>query len=676
SSFQGIRGSHWMSGSCTQDYGSITLMISRSLETEPESWAVPFSHAQEKSTPATYELTLPYVKLAMTGSCRAGVLRATFTQADTIYCLLTPNSDEGEGAVLIDEKAGEIYLRNPVHRIYQGWDEPAGFSGHFVVSIEMEKGGYGSWQGQRIYQGENAVEGKGQRVGAYVRKVVKAGEVWEIRIGSSFTDETHARQNMVRELSQKDFAEVATLAQVQWEESLGKVEVIQGKPEDMELFYTCLYRTCLLPRVYSDVDGSYPAFGGSGRIHRAEGFTYYGDFSLWDTYRAQHPLLNLLQPERAEDMVRSLCIKASEGGWLPIFPAWNQYTSAMIGDHAVSVLADAYVKGIWSEGIARNYHYLWQNAMESPETRQEYLDGKGRRALQSYLSLGYIPLDDPVKESFHKAEQVSRTLEYAYDDFALSQIARGIGKRKDFERFKLRGLNYQHVFDPRVGFVRGKYKNGRWTQDFDPTEKAEYITEGNAWQYTWYVPHDPYGLIDLMGGQQAFGQKLDALFEQEQYWHGNEPGHQIPYLYPYAQQAWKTQRDVSRIRAEEYGNGPGGLTGNEDAGQMCAWYVFSALGFYPVCPGTPYYVLGSPAFGEVILHMPEGKSVHWTNYLQSEENIYIESARRNGKPFERSWISHQELKQGGNWELIMQKAPQKNWPRGPLSTPPDLYADF
>ena len=308
----------------------------------------------------------------------------------------------------------------------------------------------------------------------------------------------------------------------------------------------------MLPRLFSDVSGTYPGFAQDTSIHVADGFNYYADFSVWDTYRAVHPLLTITSPSKSQDMIISLINKAEQGGWLPIFPAWNNYTAAMIGDHVNSIIADAYIKGISDFDTEKAYKYMRQNATIVPEY-SEYVDGKGRRALLPYLEYGYMPLEEPITEAFHKEEQVSRTLEYAYNDFTIGVMASMLGNSSDAEMFFERATYYKNIIDPETGISRGRYRDGSWYTPFDPSErKYEFITEGSPWHYTWYVPHDVAGLITLMGGREEFIKRLDTLFEDGEYWHGNEPSHQIAYLYVYAGAPWKTQLRVREIMEDEY----------------------------------------------------------------------------------------------------------------------------
>jgi predicted alpha-1,2-mannosidase len=382
-----------------------------------------------------------------------------------------------------------------------------------------------------------------------------------------------------------------------------------------------------------------------------------------------HPLLTLLEPQSSADMVKSLLTKADQGGWLPIFPCWNNYTAAMIGDHAIAMIGDALMKDIASDEMERAYTIMRKNAFEVNSDTASYKDGKGRRALASYLQYGYIPLEDSVLESFHKREQVSRTLEYAYDDFVLSQVARKLGKDEDYKKLSQRAGNYKNVIDPAIGYARGRYANEKWIEPFDPNAiRASYITEGSPFQYTWYVPQDIGGLIAILGGKGKFVTKLDTFFDQRYYWHGNEPGHQTVYLYNHAGEPWKTQGRIHQIVEEEYSTGPGGLSGNEDGGQMSAWLAFNMIGIYPTCPGLPYYDLGTPFFEEVSIHTGTNTfTLKATNF--KEGNKYIQSATLNGTPFNRTYLLHEEIVKGGTLILEMGSQPNKAWGSDPVYMP-------
>jgi predicted alpha-1,2-mannosidase len=674
--FQGFRGTHWLNGSCVQDYGSLTVMpLSGELVVNPEQRASTFSHSKEISAPDYYSVWLEdeQIQAEVTASKRAALMRFTFGSDDESFIIVEPNSDEGQGFVEIFPENGEIVGYNPVHRIYQGSGQSAGFSGYFVLKFDRKFIQYGVWLGDTLTPMGRSLAGKGQRekLGAYVG-FGDVKQVVTVRIGTSFTSIEGARRNLEAETRGETFESIKRSTAKAWNEELGKVKV-QGSEKDMTLFYSALYRTKLSPRLYSDVDGSYPSFAGATPLQKAEGFDYYCDFSMWDTFRAAMPLQTLLEPTQAGHMMQSMVKKAEQRGWMPIFPIWNHYTAAMIGDHVMSVMADAYVKGVRNFDAATGYAYLRKNAFEVNADVKSYEAGKGRRALSSYLKYGFVPLEDSVWQAFHKREQVSRTLEYAYDDFCLSVLAGALGHKRDADLLRKRALNYQYVIDPATGYARGRFANGGWIKDFNPfTKRASFITEGSPAQYTWFVPHDVAGLKRIMGGNNPFLSKLDTLFEQGHYWHGNEPNHQIPYLYAFAGQPWKTQKWVRTIINDEYDTGTGGLSGNEDGGQMSAWLAFSMIGFYPVTPGTPVYVLGSPVFEHTTLVTGGGKKFEIEAKNVSAAARYIQSATLNGKSFTRSWLSHDELLKGGKLILKMGTVPNERWGGGATDAPPSL----
>lgn len=668
---QGFRNSHWIVGGCTQDYGSMTLMpLAGQLKCQPAERASLFSHDREVATPAYYSTYLDSydIQAEMTGTSRAAIFQFTYAKGGDAYLVVNPNSDEGEGQIEIDIDKKEIRGFNPVHRIYQGWGEPAGFKGHFVVRFEKMSDGFGVYQDSLLFENTNSI-GKKRNIGAYIRFKVKPGEVIKVKVASSFSRLDGALRNLSVEIPAWNFDEVRKQLTEVWEKELGRIRV-EGDSLDKQKLYGALYRASFLPRVYNDVDGSYPAFASSDKLLKVQGRDYYEDFSMWDTYRALHPLQTILSPNRSGQMVQSLIDKYEQGGWLPIFPCWNSYTAAMIGDHCTSVICDAYMKGIEGFDITKAYAAMRQNAFMTPEDYQDYENGMGRRALTSYLSYGYIPLEDSVKEAFHTCEQVSRTLEYAYDDFVLSQVALKLGKTDDHRKLLLRAGNYKNVIDPQGGYALGRYADGRFMDTKEPFSFARYITEGAPCHYTWYVPHDVNGLAKHLGGDERFIAKLDSMFSEHRYWHGNEPCHQIAYLYNYVGQPWKTQARVREILSTEYLQAPGGLSGNDDAGQMSAWYVFSALGFYPVCPGMPYYVLGSPTFERVTLSLENGKQFTVIAHGASEVNHYIQSAKLNGETYDKSYLLHEDIMAGGVLEFEMGEMPNKDWASTPGSCPP------
>lgn len=656
----GFRGSHWLSGSCSQEFGSFAIMpVSGKLVCNPDRRGSVYSHNDETATPYYYKINLPdyNVITEMTATTRCGLLQFTFENDGPAHVVINPNSDEGEGFVKINPENNEIVGYNPVHRIYQGWGKRAGFSGYFVMQVEKVPDSYGVYSGDYIHEKQLSIENV-PNLGAYFSFHVKKDEKILVKIGTSFVSIEQARNNLNAEIPDFDFGKTQQNLKKVWNNLLSKIAVDGENHDDKVKFYTAMYHCFQQPRIYNDVDGTYPRFDGNARIDTICDGNYYGDFSVWDTYRALHALYNLIVPDESADMVRSLLTMAKVGGWMPIFPQWNSYTSAMIGDHVTSIVAEAYVKGV-VDLTEDDYEILKHNANKTPKSFAEYADGKGRRALKSYLKYGYIPLEDSVKEAFHKNEQVSRTLEYAYDDFALAQIAKKMGKTEDYNYFMKRAQNYRNVFDPSVHNMNGRHADGSFNKNFIRDQHTSFITEGTPWQYNWYVPQDVPGLIKLMGGKEAFNADLDKFFEVGQYWHGNEPSHQIPFLYTYSGQPWKTQKIVANTMNEEYGTGPGGLSGNDDAGQMSAWYVFGALGFYPVCPVLPEYQICGPKFKRIIVNMESGKRLEINAPDYSKENIYIQKITLNGKEYHSNTLNHFDLVKGAKIDFEMGSQPKK-----------------
>lgn len=677
-SLNGFRGSHWMSGSCTQDYGSVSLMpVADSLVIDPDDRAAKYDRASQVVSPHKYAVYLPNkgIKVDIAGHQRSGIMQFVFNESETAYILLEPNSDEGVGYVNVDLEHNVISGYNPAHRIYQGWGQYAGFSGYFVAHFDRPIDEAGTWIGGNPTDGVLEAYGDSTSVGAYARFRITQGDTVRVRIGTSFTSIEAAQANLESEIPHWDFEAVSNASKEAWNQALSSIMVTRnnnGTSDNLTQFYTAHYHAMMLPRIFNDISGTYPGFAGTATTSTVNKANYYADFSVWDTYRAVHPLLTITDPERAQQMVQSLVNKAEQGGWLPIFPSWNNYTAAMIGDHVTSIITDAYTKGLRDFDVESAYAYMRKNATTAPDYT-EYVDGKGRRALLPYLEYGFMPLEEPITEAFHQEEQVSRTLEYAYNDFVIGVLASLLGHEEDASMFMDRALYYQNIIDPETGIARGRYQDGSWYTPFDPSVRTyEFITEGSPWHYTWYVPHDVAGLIELMGGRDEFVERLDELFNEGEYWHGNEPSHQIAYLYAYAGAPWKTQEQVRKIMTEEYSSGPGGLSGNDDAGQMSAWYVFSALGFYPVVPGLPYYVIGTPSFEEVTIDIGnENKFIVRANNV-SEQNLYIQSATLNGQSFDRPWLTHKEIVDGGVLEFEMGATPNESWGSDKQHAPPSL----
>ncbi len=650
--WQGMRNSHWIVGGCTQDYGSFTIAaLGGVLRTTPEKRATRFSHDDEVSHPHYYAVNLPdeHLRVELTASAHGAIMRIIPDHDQQVHIVMQTNSDEGEGNALIDLSARRVYGSNPVHRIYQGWGERAGFSGHLLMEYSDAPVDYGTFVADAVEKGRTAVDGKEQS-GVWLTFEGKAGQPIVLRMASSFTGREGCERNMAAEVVGKEFETMMAEAAQTWTDRLHTIDVEGDDVSIIHQFYGALYRSSFLPRLLSDADGAYPRFADNGSIMRGSR-PVYTDFSMWDTYRALHPLYNIIVPDVSSDMMQSLVNMAEEGGWLPIFPCWNSYTAAMIGDHCAATLADAYIKGIRGFDAERAYRAMRRNAFESPASDTDYRNGMGRRALRSYLQWGYIPMEDSVAEAFHTNEQTSRTLEYAFDDFAVAQMAAALGHADDAKVLLRRSANWRNVINPRTGYADGRHQNGKFENNTDFIHRKSFITEGAACHYTWYVPHDPKGLMDVMGGRDAFVVRLDSMFTEGRYWHGNEPCHQVPYMFGYAGRPDLTQKWVRHILQTEYNDTPGGLSGNDDAGQMSAWYVFSAMGFYPVCPATKEYVLGSPLFRRVTINPSKGAPFTIEAPGADNAHPYVKEAALNGVPLKGCTLSHDDIVRGATLQL-------------------------
>ncbi|WP_263357938.1 GH92 family glycosyl hydrolase [Acidicapsa ligni] len=656
----GFRGSHWISGSCTQDYGSVTLMPTvGDVRVTPELRSSSYRHESEVESPAYYSAILDDYKtrVEMTGTTRSGMLRISFPKGAKANLLVEPNVKPGEGYIQIRRDSNEIVGYNPVHRLYQGNGKSAGFSGYFVARLQRPFAEYGVWCDSEVSKMQSEQKVGCKRFGAYITFPDWKGGALLVKVGTSFTSLEEARKNLDAENQGWDFERVQRSAEKEWRTLLDRIQVKGGSTDQQRIFYTALYHASLAPHIVSDADGTYAGFGQEGKLHNAGSGVYYDDYSLWDTFRALHPLLTILDPRREEQMVQSLIDKGEQGGYLPIFPAWNNYTQEMIGDHAVSLIVDAYAKGLRGFDIDNAYRLILQSAQITPPL-EAYKDGRGRRGLQSYLRYGFIPLEDKVSDAYHHQEQVSRTLEYAYDDSLAADFAESMGHDAEAKQLRVRGENWRNVFDSTIGFVRGRHEDGRWSEPFQPDHQYNYITEGVPWQYTFFVPQNIPGLIKAVGGSEAFNAKLDGLFGAKLYNQGNEPSHHIAYLYDYSGAPWKTQNHVREILENQYHLGPSGLPGNDDAGQMSAWYVLSAMGFYPVCPGKPVYALSSPIFDRVVIHQSDGKAFTIRAKHASTSNRYIQTTRLNGRLYSKFEISHADILGGATLTFKLGPKPQ------------------
>lgn len=466
-----------------------------------------------------------------------------------------------------------------------------------------------------------------------------------------------AARNLEAEAPKDDFDFYMKQAQENWTKELAKIEVTSDDADKKTIFYTAMYHAMLAPTIYSDVDGSY--FGPDGQVHQAEGWTNYSTFSLWDTYRASHPLFTYLQPERVSDMIQCFLHFYEQHGALPLWNLYGWETDMMIGYHAVPVIVDAYLKGIGDFDPVKALE-----ACVTTANRDDY------RSIGFYKEKGYVASD-------HENWSMSKTMEYAYDDYCIARMAEAMGEKEIADEFYRRSQNYRNVFNPETSFMQPRDSKGNFILNYDPEAYIEDICESNGWQYYWSVAHDIDGLIELTGGEARFAERLDSMFTYEtadksklpifstgmigQYAHGNEPGHHVIYLYNRVKQPWKTQQYAAQVMHTLYKNTPDGICGNEDCGQMSSWYVFSAMGFYPVDPISGQYEIGSPIFPEVKMYLANGKTFVVRAENVSDENIYIQSVTVNGQPYNKSYITHEMIMQGDTIHFVMGNKPGPVW---------------
>jgi predicted alpha-1,2-mannosidase len=515
-----------------------------------------------------------------------------------------------------------------------------------------------------VIANEKSFSGKATKIVLHFKTFEK--ELILVKVGLSTVSEQGAANNIATELPGWDFDTTVNKTDKTWEKQISKVEIETDRPEQKKTFYTALYHCFLSPNLISDADGSFR--GWDGKNHRDTSKMFYTNFSLWDTYRALHPLFVLLCPDKNVEFINSMLERYKEIGTLPMNEYGINETYCMIGNHAIPVIADAYLKGL--KGFDAETAY---KAVRAASTISH-----SKSDWETYNKYGYLPFD-LVKE-----ESVSRTLELSYDDYCVAQMAKALGKTDDYAYFSKRAHYYQNLFDPQTGLMRGKDSNGKWRVPFDKLRISHAgdaggdYTEGNAWQYTWSVQQDVEGLIRLMGGKEVFANKLDSLFKLQsiiegsgftgdvsgligQYAQGNEPCHHVAYLFDFAGQSWKTQKMINAIKNTMYTNAKDGLCGNDDCGQMSAWYVFSSLGFYPVTPGSDSYMIGTPSFKRAKIHLQNGEVFTIKASAVSKNNFYVQQALLNGQNYSNSAIRYTDIQKGGTIEFIMGKSPQEKW---------------
>ncbi|WP_047548246.1 GH92 family glycosyl hydrolase [Psychroserpens sp. Hel_I_66] len=638
-----------LSGTGVSDYGDILLMPTNNINFNNGSDNKPgyrahFSHDNEMAQPGFYKVHLDSTEIdvELTVSKRSGIHKYSFPSESEQFVIL----DLEHRDQLLDykiQKINDSTISGFRHSKAWATDQRLFYTIQFskpIKNITYEEDGVPISKNYKFLSKKAAIEFDNSNNDAVF-----------VKVGISAVDEAGALNNLKEEINNKTFEQVKKEAQNAWETQLHKI-VVESQNDDYKTnFYSALYHTMLAPNLYQDIDGRYR--GMDLEIHQTKDFEYYTVFSLWDTYRAAHPLYTIIEQERTNDFINTFLAKYDEGGIMPIWDLSANYTGCMIGYHAVPVISDAYMKGI------RNYDAEKAlQAMKHSATRDKL-------GLKSYKEFGFIPVEE-------ESESVSKTLEYAYDDWTIAQMADAMGKNEDYKLYTQRAQYYKNIYDPESQFMRGRFRN-TWFAPFDPYEVNFNYTEANSWQYSFYVPQDVTGFMNLLGGKDNLEAQLDELFTAEaetsgrnqaditgligQYAHGNEPSHHMAYLYNFVNKPHKTQEKVHQILTDLYTNEPDGISGNEDCGQMSAWYVFSSMGFYPVTPGSNQYIIGTPLFDRATINLENGKQFTIATNNLSDINKYVEHVYLNGKELSQTFISHEDIMAGGTLEFKMTDNP-------------------
>ena len=654
--------SPWMN-----DYGQFSLMpVTGGMKFKQDERASWFSHKAEVSTPYYYKVYLADhdITVELTPTERAAQFQFTFPESDSAYVVIDP-FDKGSYVKVIPEENKIIGYTTKYAR-----GKLTNFKNYFVIKFDTPFDNVNTWEGENLAKGK--VEMEADHAGAIVGFKTKEGDVVNAKVASSFISFEQAELNLNRELASDDFETTKKKARDLWNEKLSRIEVGGGTIDQFKTFYSCLYRTLFFPNKLYEINENDEIVHWSpynGKI--LPGYMFAGT-GFWDTFRALYPFLNLAYPSINKEMQAGLANDFKEGGWLP---EWSSpgYANIMVGNNSASVVADAYIKGL------RDYdtETLWK-ALVNGANNEGPITAVGRAGAPYYNDLGYVPYDVGVNES------AARTLEYAYDDFAIYQFGKAIGKpEKEIRIYKERSMNYKNLFDPSYGLMRGKNEDGSWEENFNPFKWGNPFTEGNSWHYSWSVFHDVQGLVDLMGGKEKFVKKLDSVFtmppifdeseyggviheiremqiaDMGQYAHGNQPIQHMIYLYDYAGAPWKTQKWVRETLDRMYMATPDGYCGDEDNGQTSAWYVFSAMGFYPVTPAVDQYALGAPLFKDITINLENGKKVKIKASENSDENKYVQKMTIDGKVYDKNYLNHSELMNGATIQYEMGPEPNK-----------------
>ncbi|MDD7913529.1 GH92 family glycosyl hydrolase [Polaribacter ponticola] len=650
-----------LSGTGVPDLGDILLMPTTgkiqtetgTIENTESGYRSKFSHKNETASPGYYSVLLDdyNVKAELTTTLRTGMHRYTFPKTDAAHIII-----DLEHRDPVIEAEFNIISKTEI----SGYRRSKAWAGnqrqYFVAKFSKPFISYEILNGESV--DSVGVKFNNKKIIAALNFNASNSEVL-VQVALSAVSIEGAKKNLEAEFANWDFDKTKEQARETWQKSLSKIQVTDNNEDKKEIFYTSLYHSLLTPNLYSDVDGKYR--GMDDAVHTANGFNNYTVFSLWDTFRGLHPLLTIVEPKVTRDIVVTLQKKYEQFGELPMWELAANDTRCMIGYHAVSVMADAYVKGITDVDANKVLEAMVASA------------NVNKRGINYYTELGFVPTNK-------SSQSVSKTLEYAYDDWCIAQMAKAIGNTEMYDEFSKRARFFENLFDKETNFMRPRYSDRKWYENFDPTSVGQTynfnFTEGNSYQYSLFVPHDIATMVELVGGEKHFDEWLDNLFnahadeEEEdsdvsgligQYAHGNEPSHHIAYLYNYVGKPWKTQEKVHEILNKLYSSEADGLCGNDDAGQMSAWYVLSSLGFYSVTPGSPNYVIASPSFKEAVLDLDNGKKFTIKANNASKENIYFSSLTLNGKAYPYSYLKHEDILKGGELVFEMTNVPNKEW---------------
>src|SRR5260221_1942102 len=679
-SIMGFLASHqptvWMG-----DYGYVSVMPEvGELKLLPKERALTFSHKDEVTRPYYYSVLLDApgnqkIKTENEVASRAAIFQFTYPATENAHLIIQginlnpelkdPSNDYEDrirklkGYIKIDKDKNEITGYNPDRISAQLGPELPNFKGYFVIQFDKKIESFGTWDKTSV--NPSSVEQYGTRMGAYVDFTTQEGEKIKLRIATSFISLEQARANVEKEVPGWDFDKLVASTRAVWQNELSRIKVEGISGDKKAIFYTAMFHTMQFPREFSEYGKYYSAF--DDKIH--DGISYT-DYSLWDTYRALHPLLLFTQPDRVNGLITSLLQMYEQGGRLPMWPNPAE-TNIMISTHADAVIADAYVKGFRGYDVNLAYEAVLKDAVVPPDNdtllpyadRDKWTGYEARAGLTAFNSIG--------KVSFGKtAESVARTIEYSSDDYSVAQLEKAVGKTSDYNRILQWSKNYKNLYDPKSGFFIPKWADGEFLH-FNPADKLgrqDGFTEGDQWTYLFGAMQDIPGMIELMGGKDKFAAKLDENFEGNHYHHDNEPGHHYIYLYDYCGQPWKAQELIRKHTTENFRNQPLGINGNEDCGQMAAWYIFGVMGFYPVTPASGIYAIGAPQFPKLTLHYKAGNQLKTLTIIAeniSEKNKYIQQVTLDGKVIEHPFITHDEIISGSKLIFKMGPQPNKNW---------------